>query len=105
MRPELRNEMLRILEELSKGKVEGIALVFGKNDLLTLEAIALLAEHGALEQRSTSHYRVTISGYDYYQKLKAPLVYWAKKNWFPVAVLIVSSVVALFASLMEVLLD
>ena len=99
MRADLRNEVLRILEELSKG--EGIVLHFGDQGL-TFEAVYLLAEYGAVEEQETGYYRVTISGYDYYQKLKAPRVYWAKKNWFPVAVLIVSSAVPVLAKLVEI---
>ena len=102
MRVELHNEVLRILGELSKG--EGLILHFGEHPL-TVEAVVLLAEHGALEEQDTGYYRITISGYDYYQKLKAPRVYWAKKNWFPVAVLIVTSAVTVFANLMAALLD
>ena len=93
MRRELRTEMLRILEELSKGKVDGMALLFEENGRLTLEAIGLLVEHGALERAGGTllrDYRITISGYDYYKKLKAPGVYWFKNNWFAVAVLAVT---------------
>ena len=35
---------------------------------------------------------VTITGYDYWQKLKAPRAYWLKKNWFRLAVLFVTAV-------------
>ena len=88
MRPELRTEMLRILEELSEGEI--VVLQWG-DERLSFEAVSLLEEHGALEEtESTSSYRITISGYDYYQELKAPWVYWFTKNWFPVAVLAVT---------------
>ena len=102
MRVELRNEMLRILEELSKGG--GFTLYFADRPL-TYEAVRLLAEHGAVEELSSSYYGITISGYDYYEELKSPRVRWAKKNWFPVAVLIVSSVVTVVANLIAALLD
>ena len=96
--------MLRVLEELSEGKEGGVVLAF-MNQPLKFEAVFLLAEHGALvDKERTSYYRVTISGYDYYQKLKTPRVYWAKKNWFPVGVLIVSSLVPVVSSLIVVLL-
>ena len=96
MRPELRNEMLRILEEFFKGKT--LVLHFGDEGLI-FEAVYLLTECGALEEtESTSSYRITIPGYDYYQKLKAPRVYWLRKNWFPVAVLISTSVVTVLVS-------
>ena len=45
MRPELRNEMLRTLEDLSKGKP--LVLHFG-DDGLIFEAVDLLTEYGAL---------------------------------------------------------
>ena len=44
MRPELRNEMLRILEELSKGEI--VVLRFGGEGLI-FEAVYLLTEYGA----------------------------------------------------------
>ena len=103
MRPELRNEMLRTLEDLSKGKP--LVLHFG-DDGLIFEAVNLLTEYGALEEtESTSSYRITIPGYDYYQKLKAPRVYWLRKNWFPVAVLISTSLVTVVANVISALLD
>ena len=103
MRPELRNEMLRILEERFKGEM--LPLHFG-DEGLTFEAVYLLREYGALEEtESTSAYRITIPGYDYYQKLKAPRVHWLRKNWFPVAVLIVTSVVTVSADVISALLD
>ena len=105
MRPQLRTEMLSILEELSKGKLEGVILNFG-GDPLKFEAVYLLLEHGALEEtESSSSYRVTISGYDYYQELKSPRVYWIKKNWFPVAVLVVTSMMTVVANVIGALLD
>ena len=47
MRAELRNEMLRVLEESFKGDSEGIILLMGDNPL-TFEAVRLLEEYGAL---------------------------------------------------------
>ena len=105
MRAELRNEMLRVLEESFKGDSEGIILLMGDNPL-TFEAVRLLEEYGALWKKTPqSQHAITISGYDYYQKLKTPRIYWAKKNWFPVAVLIMTSVVTVATSLMAALLD
>ena len=103
MRPELRNEMLRILEQSSKGEI--VVPRFGSGRL-TIEAVYLLAEYGALEKTgSASPHRITIPGYDYYQKLKAPRVYWLRKNWFPVAVLILTSLVTVVANVISALLD
>ena len=103
MRPELRNEMLRILEERSKGKFAGQH--FGSEGL-NIEAVYLLTDYGALEgTESTRPYRITIRGYDYYQKLKAPRVYWLRKNWFPVAVLVSTSLVTVAANVISALLD
>ena len=95
--------MLRILEERFKGEM--LPLHFG-DEGLTFEAVYLLREYGALEEtESTSSYRITIPGYDYYQKLKAPRVYWLRKNWFPVAVLILTSLVTVVANVISALLD
>ena len=49
MRPELRTEVLRILEELSKGKEKGVTLHIGDQPLL-IEAVLLLRDHGALAE-------------------------------------------------------
>ena len=95
--------MLRILEERFKGEM--LPLHFG-DEGLTFEAVYLLKEYGALEEtESTSAYMITIPGYDYYQKLKAPRVYWLRKNWFPVAVLISTSLVTVAANVISALLD
>ena len=96
MRAELRKEMLRLLKEHSRG--ETVVNPMGQSDL-TYEALHLLREHGALEGKNISVCRITISGYDYYQQLKAPRKYWAKKNWFPVSVLIVSGAAPIVAIL------
>ena len=103
MRPELRKEMLRILEELSKAETEVLSLAFGENPL-TFGAVQLLKGIGALEEEQANVYRITIQGYAYYQELNAPRAYWIRKNWFPVAVLTVSSVVTVVTSLIVVLL-
>ena len=105
MRPQLRTKMLSILEESSKGKLKGVILHYG-DDPLKIEAVYLLSEHGALEEtHSSSSYKITISGYDYYQELKSPRVYWIKKNWFPVAVLVVTSMITVVANVIGALLD
>ena len=103
MRPELRKEMLRILEELSKAETEAVSFGPGVGSL-TVESIQLLFGNGALSEEIANKYRITIRGYDYYQEMKAPRKYWVKKNWFPVGVLTVSSVVTVVASLIVVLL-
>ena len=51
------------------------------------------------------HYRITIAGYDYYRRLKAPNAYWIKKNWFAVTVLVVTSAVTVGSHLLVVWLD
>lgn len=50
------------------------------------------------------NYRITLSGYDYYHRLKSPRVYWAKKNWFPVMVLALT-LLALIVNVIVELLD
>ena len=101
MRPELRKEMLRILEQSSDGKM--IVLTLG-DDILTHEAVRLLESHGALDTYRSSN-RITVTGYDYYQELKSPRFYWLRQNWFPVAVLVVTSLVSLIGNLISVWLD
>ena len=104
MRPQLRTKILSILEESSKGELEGVILHMG-DDPLKFEAVHLLSEHGALKTESSSFYKITFSGYDYYQELKSPRVYWLKKNWFPVAVLVVTSMMTVVANVIGALLD
>ena len=101
MRAELRSEVLGILKELTEGNRHVITLPVGTS--LRTDAVFLLEEHGALEGRGGG-YRITISGYDYYDQLKAPRAHWVKKNWFPVAVLAVSSVVTVVANVIAALL-
>ena len=104
MRSELRNEMVRILEEASKGGVEGKIVHFMGESRLGFEAIGVLVESGALRRGSSGQYNITLRGYDYHVELKTPRGYWINKNWFPVAVLVLSSVVTVVASLIVVLL-
>ena len=103
MRSELRNEMLRVLEE-AQG-VDGIVLSFGKHQELTIEAVQLLEAYGALWRRESDRYTITIHGYKYREALKAPRGYWLEKNWFAVAVLGVTSVVTVVANLLVVWLS
>ena len=83
MRPELRNEMVRILEEASKGGAKGKIVYFQGEDLLTFEAIGVLEESGALRRESSGQYNITLRGYDYHVELKAPWRYWLVNNWLP----------------------
>ena len=105
MQSELRKEMLRLLEELANGKADRITPAFKKMPMLTLEAVRLLRGIGALSGCGHDPAMITIQGYDYYEKLKAPRAYWLKNNWFPVAVLSVSSLVTVVASLIVTLLS
>lgn len=100
MRPELRTEMLRILEEASKG--ESVLMMQGEKR--RKNAASILEAHGALRKNNSS-YRITASGLHYYDELKSPKVYWLKNNWFPVAVLVVTSVVTVVANVIGALLD
>ena len=104
MRSELRKEMIRVLESSSNAGLEGLILASGRHSALALEAIGLLEEVGALWEVEKNRYLITIRGYDYIQELKAPKRYWVRQNWFPVAVLVVSSLVTVAASLIVVLL-
>jgi len=104
MRSELRKEMLRILEELTNAEPDyRFVLQFGIPDL-TMEAVRLLADIGALSTESGHDFAITFRGYDYYQEWKAPRAFWLKENWFPLAVLLVSSLATVSASLIVVLL-
>ena len=105
MQPELRKEMLRVLEELANGEAGHRITSNFKTPVITYEAVRLLEGIDALSVNSPSDARITIQGYDYYEKLKAPRAYWLKNNWFPVAVLSVSSLVTVVASLIVTLLS
>ena len=70
MRPQLRTKMLSILEDSSKGELKGVILRYG-DDPLKIEAVYLLLGHGALEAKeSRGSYKITISGYGYYQEFE-----------------------------------
>ena len=83
MRPELRDEMLRILEEFVTGERELLAPTFGTTSRLEIEAIGLLTGVGALSEVGPKMYKVTIRGYDYYEELKGPRTYRFRKRWIP----------------------
>ena len=83
MRPELRDEMLRILGEFVTGEREILAPTFGPTSRLELEAIGLLTGVGALSEVGPKRYKVTIRGYDYYEELKGPRIYRFRKRWIP----------------------
>ena len=103
MRPDLRKEVLRILEGLANGNWE-VALRPNERQPITFEAIALLQGSGAI-LGNRDRFIVTIIGYEYKQKIEAPVKFWFKKNWFPVAVILVTSVVTVSSSLIVNLLD
>ena len=96
MRPGLRKEMIRVLEEASKGGAAGKIVHFGEEDDLGWEAIGVLKDSGALRKGVSGQYNITLSGYAYHMELKTPLRYWFKKNWFPVAVLVVATLANVF---------
>ena len=105
MQSELRKEMLRVLEELANGEAGQRVPMHFNMSILTYQAVSLLRDVDALSGDGSSDSRITIQGYDYYEKLKAPRAYWLKNNWFPVAVLSVSSLVTVVASLIVTLLS
>ena len=97
MRPELRKEMIRVLEEASKGGAAGKIVHFGEEDDLGSEAIGVLKDSGALRMGVSDQYNITLNGYDYHLELKTPLRHWFKKNWFPAAVLVVATLANVFS--------
>ena len=104
MRSDLRKEMLRILEESAKAETDDRLVLAIGAPALTREAVQLLKDSGAFLRCAKDDSTITIRGYDYYQQLKAPRAFWLKQNWFPVAVLLVSSLATVIASLIVVLL-
>ena len=101
MPPELRKEMLRILGELYNAEGMGYPLSLG-DPPQTVDAVLMLEGIGALSKES---HRITLAGYEYYEQLKAPRRYWLKQNWFPVGVLLLSSLVTVISSLLVVHLN
>lgn len=83
MRPELRDEMLRILKEFVTGEREILAPTFGSMSSLGFEAIELLKSNGALSEVSHKQYRITIRGYDYFEELRKPRIYRFNKRTLP----------------------
>ena len=83
MRPELRDEMLRILKEFVSGEREILAPTFGSMSSLGFEAIELLKSNSTLAEVGHKQYRITIQGYDYYEELRKPRIYRFKKRALP----------------------
>ena len=100
MRPELRTEMLCILEE-AMSKPEGIVRGFRKNQDLTLVALDLLEERGDLQRKSASHWTITIQGYEYYKELKAPRIAWLKANLLRILLAFGVALIAAVAGLLK----
>ena len=97
IRPELREEMLHILEDVAGAPVPTM-FPWDTFDP-RWHAVGLLLGHGALTEVTARAYAITLGGYAYYEELKTPRRYWLKQNWFPVAVLVVSSLVTVATSL------
>lgn len=93
MRPELRTEMIDLLEE-AQSKPEGIVRGFGPNQGQTFEALDLLEERGDLQRKATGHWTITIQGYDYYKELKAPRTAWLKANLLRILLAIGGALIA-----------
>ena len=79
MRPELRNEMLRILANAEEGRV--LTRHFGMSDI-EREALDLLEDAGAVSMES-GYAKLTMDGYDYYQELKGSRGYLLRKHVTP----------------------
>ena len=103
MRRELRKEMVCVLEECINSELKGVTLAFGVS-ALRLEAINLLSSEGAISSSSPGYFRITGSGYDYYEKLKARKVYWLKENGFRIATIVAIVLAAVIGSLILVFL-
>ena len=73
MRPELRDEMLRILEALANGDWRAAVRNFGM-PLLTLEAIDFLEESGTIGMKGNRPF-ITTTGYDHLKASQRP---WLK---------------------------
>jgi hypothetical protein len=101
MRPELRKEILRILEELSGFGVKGFSRSIGIGADLTREAIKLLCGNGAINEIQASRYIITDMGYDYYDKVKNPKFHWIKKNWFRIFAVLLPVAAVLVVGLMN----
>ena len=100
MRPELRNEMLRILANAEEGHV--ITRHFGM-PAIELEALDMLEDAGAVSMEA-GYAKLTIDGYDYYQELKRPRRYWLGKHVTPrfvfwtgsIAVIVIAALILRF---------
>ena len=100
MRPELRNEMLRILANAEEGHV--LTRHFGMS-AIELEALDLLEDAGVVSMES-GYAKLTIDGYDYYQELKGSRRYWLRKHVTPrvvfwtgsIAVIVIAALILRF---------
>ena len=97
MQSDLRQEMHRILGELVEGEPgQRVFLTLG-SEPVAVQAIECLYEAGCLSGPGPTSPMITLKGYDYYERIKAPRLYWFRNNWFPVGVLVATSAVTLIA--------
>ena len=87
MRSDVQKEARRILEAVADGDWEAALRKNGRPPV-NFEAIDFLEQCGAIGRMGNGPPFITPTGYDYYEKLKEPKVYWLKENWFRVAVLV-----------------
>ena len=106
MKPELRREMLRILKDLMESKpgARRVLLTLG-TEALTRDAALYLEDADALQRGSNnSSYRLKLKGYEIYDQLRSPRLYWIRNNWFAVAVLAVSSIATVSGAVLSAVL-
>ncbi len=97
MRPELRKEMLRLLQELSNSESSGVLpLTFGTS-ALTLEAVRLLEDIGAVS-RMSGGISITSHGYTYLQKSKFRPALWIRDHMIPLVVSLLLAIAAAVAA-------
>ena len=97
MQSDLRQEMHRILGELVEGEPgQRVFLTLG-SEPVAVQAIECLYKAGCLSGPGPTSPMITLKGYDYYERIKAPRLYWFRNNWFPVGVLVATSAVTLIA--------
>ena len=89
---ELCEEMIRILDELAMGRVMPVIEGMGKRQKLTYDALTILHHRDSIAETG-GRYVITPDGRDYRLELKAPRVYWVKKNWSRVGAGLVTIVV------------
>ena len=91
MRPELRREVLRILEALNKGEWQAAIRRAGRSEL-EFEAIDYIESSGLIAAQRNRPPFMNATGYEFLQEANASWMYRFMKNWSELIIPVVAAV-------------